>query len=51
MLGTIRADTGLVHELRFWLGQNIFAERAFPQARELAQAARTAISSDTRDDR
>lgn len=51
MLGTIRADTGLVNELRFWLGQNIFAERAFPKARELAQAARAAISSDTRDDR
>jgi hypothetical protein len=44
MLGAIRADVGLRTELRFWLGQNIFAARAFPQARRHAQAATTAIS-------
>lgn len=44
MLATIRADVGLRTELRFWLGQNIFAARGFPHARHHAQLATTAIS-------
>lgn len=46
MLGAIRADAGLRTELRFWLGQNIFAARAFPQARSHARTAATAISNE-----
>ena len=44
MLGTMRADVGLRTELRFWLGQNIFAARGFPRARHHAQLATAAIS-------
>jgi hypothetical protein len=44
MLGAIRADVGLRTELHFWLGQNIFAARAFPEARRHAQLATSAIT-------
>jgi len=46
MLGSIRKDARLAAELRFWLGQNIFAARAFPDARRLARTATTALSVD-----
>ena len=39
MLGNIRADTELARELRFWIGQNIFALDEFPDTLASAKAA------------
>ncbi|MBI1393575.1 MAG: hypothetical protein GC152_12605 [Alphaproteobacteria bacterium] len=46
MLREIRADPALVMELRFWLGQNIFALRGYPDMRRYADAAIAAISAE-----
>lgn len=44
MLRSIRADVRLPAELRFWMGQNHLAARAFPEARRHSENATTAIS-------
>ncbi len=49
MLRAIRADAGLANELQFWLGQNIFASRAFPEAKRHAEAAKAAIGQQVGD--
>ena len=46
MLASIRADAGLANALRFWLGQNTFASRAFPEARRHARMATAAIGQE-----
>jgi hypothetical protein len=49
MLRGIRADAALKPELQFWLGQNIFALRAYPDMRKSADAAMAAIAKDIGD--
>ena len=49
MLRAMRADPGLAGELQFWIGQNIFASRAFPEARGHARTAKAAISQELGD--
>jgi hypothetical protein len=49
MLREIRADAALTPELQFWLGQNIFALRAYPAMRKSADAAMAAITKDIGD--
>jgi len=39
MLAAIRADERLARELRYWIGQNIFAFQQYPGARSLAENA------------
>ena len=44
MLRSIRADTELANQLRFWIGQNIFALRTYPDARTFAAEAENLIN-------
>lgn len=43
MLAAIRADERLARELRYWIGQNIFAFQQYPGARSLAEIAMTKL--------
>jgi hypothetical protein len=51
ILRTIRADAAMAGDLRFWVGQNIFAVRAFPKGLDHADLALVAIAAETRADR
>jgi hypothetical protein len=46
MLRSIRADAALAADLRFWVGQNIFAVRAFPKGLDHADTAVAAIKAE-----
>jgi hypothetical protein len=46
MLRDIRNDAGMGADLRFWIGQNIFAAQVLPAARDRARAANAAITDD-----
>ncbi len=45
MLRSIRADSAMAADLRFWVGQNIFAVRAFPKGLDHADLAVAAIGT------
>ena len=46
MLRAMHADPVLRQQLRFWLGQNILAEVAYPGMRMLGEAALAAVSAE-----
>ena len=46
MLRAIRADPGISTNLQFWIGQNIFAARAFPVGLQYADSATASINGD-----
>jgi hypothetical protein len=46
ILRAIRADEQMATDLRFWVGQNIFASLEYPAARETAADAVAAINAD-----
>jgi len=46
MLHDIRADSALIPELQYWLGQNMLALTFYPQSHLLAKAAEAAITRD-----
>lgn len=45
MLEAIRADAGIAEELRFWIGQNIFAQQSYDEVRKDAARAIEAIET------
>lgn len=49
MLAAIHADPVVRRQLRFWLGQNLLAERAYPDMRARGKAALAAISAELGD--
>ncbi len=46
VLRAIRADDQIADDLRFWIGQNIFAQQEYPRARETAADAVAAINAE-----
>ncbi|MEZ5957868.1 MAG: hypothetical protein R3C27_11735 [Hyphomonadaceae bacterium] len=46
VLRAIRADDQIADDLRFWIGQNIFAQQEYPRARESAASAIAAINAE-----
>ncbi len=46
VLRAIRADDQIADDLRFWIGQNIFAQQEYPRARESAANAVAAINEE-----
>jgi hypothetical protein len=46
MLRAMHADPALRQQLRFWLGQSILAETAYPWMRSLGETALAAVSSE-----
>jgi len=46
VLRAIRADDQIAGDLRFWIGQNIFASQEYPRARESAAEALAAINAE-----
>ena len=49
MLGSIRADASLAPDLRYWMGQNIFALQEYPQAERLAAEAISSLTEELGD--
>ncbi len=50
MLRAIRSDAALAGQLRYWLGQNIFAAQEYQSVRDAAAAAIAAITDDVGDE-
>ena len=49
ILRETRADTTLIPELQYWLGQNIFALAFYPDMQKSAQVAKSAITVDIKE--
>ncbi|NJM35885.1 MAG: hypothetical protein HC850_15670 [Rhodomicrobium sp.] len=49
MLEAIRADAEIANELRFWIGQNVFAQRSYADVRATTAAAILAIAKELGD--